>query len=230
MDLPSQTMMDQIKETIRHEIGKLLEKSQERRSHEHNNFRAVNGLPICFYCKRLGHVKKYCRIWNNNRFQTSEREFHEKKLPKSAENKTFAVDCIQNDVLESTEETSEDFMEGNIGYNYDLVADVGNRFKQLQMIADELNIMISRACNKDRSSKEITDLEASLFKGAMLEAIQTFDRINRTLDMPKDPAQRNPSSDVIETPFGGDLPGHDDYMIVPFHQETIHRLHCSEVT
>ena len=115
MDLPSQTMMDQIKETIRHEIGKLLEKSQERRSHEYNNFRAVNRLPVCFYCKRLGHVKKYCRKWNNNRFQSSKREFQEKKLPESTDIKTYAVDCIQNDVLESTEETSEDFVEGDIG-------------------------------------------------------------------------------------------------------------------
>ena len=168
MDVTTQAMMDQIKETIRHEIGKLLEKPQERRSHEHNNFRAVNGLPICFYCKRLGHVKKYCRRWNNNRFQTSKREFQEKKLPESTDIKNYAVNCIQNDVLESTEETSEDFMEGDIGNHYDLVADVGNRFKQLQIIADELNITISRACSKDRSSKELTDFESSLFKGAML--------------------------------------------------------------
>ncbi len=229
MDVTTQAMMDEIKETIRHELGTLLEKSQERRSHEYNNFRAVNGLPICFYCKRLGHVKKYCRRWNNNRFQTSEREFHEKKLPKSAENKTYAVDCVQNDLLVSTEKTTEDFIEGNIGNSYDLVADVGNRFKQLQMIADELNIMISRACNKDRSSKEITDLEASLFKGAMLEAIQTFDRINRTLDMPKDPAQRYPSSHNMETPFGGELQILDNINF-PLQKETIHRLHCSEVT
>ncbi len=55
------------------------------------------------------------------------------------------------------------------------------------MIADELNIMTSRECSRDRSSKEITDFEASLFKGAMLEAIQIFDSINSTLDMSKYP-------------------------------------------
>ena len=57
-----QTLKEELTNAVHHELSKIMPAYNQ----QYSNFQSLNGLPICFYCKRLGHVKKHCRRHSSN--------------------------------------------------------------------------------------------------------------------------------------------------------------------
>ena len=166
---------------IKYETAKLLPFFNK----QYSNFRAVNGLPICFYCKRLGHVKKYCRKRNSD-----------VETP-SKGNEKLLTNCKASSEL--TNGTSTEHTKGGIdkekvtqeesqltsGNAVDILSKVEKLFRDLQFIASELHEAIASAYrNQCSPSESIGDFETSLLNEEMQPVVQRVANIVNIISCP----------------------------------------------
>ena len=202
----TEMLREDLAEVVRSEVSKIVQQYQPVAIHKHANFRALNGLPICFYCKRLGHVKKHCRKRQSNIIvnATNEenKEFHQNQ---TVANDYYAV--AKETVTKQKEATSK--ADDDIKETEEFLVEVGKLFQEMQGIVKELDKTISDACEHNETTAVIGEFETSLFKGAMLEVIATFSHILNALDSTPRPRTIHATVTANNDPFSMDLPIHE---------------------
>ena len=121
---------------------------------DYAHFRTLDGRPICFWCKRIGHVKKYCRFLNLNQNWPI-------KLGQSQklENAVRKVDV---------EQTKEEHS----------CPDIGKLLLKLRSLTAEN----TNASSDPRFFEEDFDeLQGTLYQNALLQATQKIAQTSRTL-------------------------------------------------
>eukprot|EP00112_Aurelia_sp_Birch-Aquarium-sp1_P001025 Seg1100.3 transcript_id=Seg1100.3/GoldUCD/mRNA.D3Y31 product="hypothetical protein" protein_id=Seg1100.3/GoldUCD/D3Y31 len=156
-----------IAEVFQKEIIQYIRPYQTASQELHSNFRAKNGLPICFYCKRLGHVKKYCRSRLARSEQRSGVANASFGLPRANE-MTF----VKEEIKEHGKAIEVDAKEN--------IAAIGQLFIKIQMIMDEVTGMIESSV-KAPVHKD-TEFDRALCKGALVDVVKRVSALNKTLD------------------------------------------------
>ena len=201
----TEILREDLAEVVRSEVSKIVQQYQPVAIHKHANFRALNGLPICFYCKRLGHVKKHCRKRQSNIIvnATNEenKEFHQNQ---TVANDHYAV--AKETITQQNEATSK---ADDIKETEEFLVEVGKLFQEIQGIVKELDKTISDACEHNETTAVIGEIETSLFKGAMLEVIATFSHILNALDSTPCPRTTHVTVTANNDPFSMDLQIHE---------------------
>ena len=183
-DKPSWTswLKQELTSVIQCETAKLLPLFDK----QHSNFRAINGLPICFYCKRLGHVKKYCRKRNSNYEAKSiahENLVTNRKALSEPRDRT-TTELIKGAMNEET--ITQRGSLSKSGNAVGVLSKVGQLFRDLQSIASELHEAIESAYrNQEPLSEKIGDFETNLFNGEMQTVVQRVAKIVNTINSPR---------------------------------------------
>ena len=163
-------LKEELASIVHREVNVLAQRYQDPRSFKHPNFRTVNGLPICFYCKRLGHVKKYCR---------SHLARSEQRRPKVV-NETLGLPQVNEMTFDKEEmELSEQAAESA---SKESIVVIGQLFMRIQAIMDEITGMVESSI-KAPVHKVTDEFDRALFKGALLDVVKRVSSLNNALDV-----------------------------------------------
>ena len=196
-DIPNwvKNFKEEMLDIIRTETGVVW---RERNQTTYPNFRTVSGLPICFYCKRLGHVKKHCRKFSLNQLHLTEQERQQNIRDLDVVEQMNEGHGMDNAVNNAPIENEDD----------DFLVRIGKSFRSLQQVATELEEMITQTYRPNvrevELTSETTEFETSLIKGAMLDVLKTFHGINNFLDgttAEKAPGRSPSQLNKYEVPF-----------------------------
>ena len=175
-DMPSRTnwLKEELANTIQKETANLMSVFNR----QHSNFRAVNGLPICFYCKRLGHVKKYCRT-RKSRLENEIQPAVDLRQVKECDTYTGTSRICEEEVcmVKGQEIVKSDEA-------VDVMSELGRLFRNLQIMADELQKQISSVYNCSDQCELFGEFETSLFKAEMQVVVDKVGEIVSTLVSP----------------------------------------------
>ena len=171
-----QSLKKGLMDVVREEILKV--KAVDASRHMHDNFRALNGLPICFFCKRLGHVKKYCkrRLFNVNQNQNSTEI--SPTFSKPNEEMVSQVDEAQHAVLLETE----------IEDGFAAVTKLLNRMRS---IADEVAKIIETRRTVTTLSKDEHEGDNVIFRQGFLQIVSKISDVSMSLDHKLDEQRPN---------------------------------------
>ena len=161
-------LKEEVAVIVHREVNLSVQRYQDPKNLKHPNFRTVNGLPICFYCKRLGHVKKYCR----SHLARSEQR------PKVV-NETPGLPHVNEMTFDKKGvELSE---QAAASASKESIVVIGQLFMKIQAIMDEMTGMIESSIQAP-VHKVTDEFDRALFKGALPDVVKRVSSLNNTLD------------------------------------------------
>ena len=184
---------------IRHEVA---ESSMQTQNIKFvlGNFRTLNGLPICFYCKRVGHVKKYCRK-RQSIFESNRKDYQ--LLPEKYQLPRSSSLVIEDQLAAATNSQKTEHREDQgLNQDDDCVLNVLQSCMRLRNIADEfLKSLETQRLHLIENGTEFDMSEAPIVREALLTVVNKISVANKIL-VP--PSQRSVKmkTDVVSNSYG----------------------------
>ena len=150
------------------------------------SFRTLNGLPICFWCKRVGHVKKYCR-WRWRKCSTAMGN-HDHNY--SVNQKTARVTATEDyprdylDPVKMSKEPDHRIEQAQVSHDNSFSALSRACLKLKQIVTELLQQMEPQAESQAVSGNELEEDEAILIKGVLLNVVKKIGAASKMLDPP----------------------------------------------